>query len=147
MNRIVSILLIIAVLQCTFTCTAGSCCAVDSESSVKADSAKSCCRHCQNAADSSREVPNQSKTEGPIGDSDDHDSDSCVCQGACSGMVPCKSVELKAAPNSVPLSMIDELPVLQGCSRLNSPAAEDESPDSRTDHGLSMRIRVCSLTC
>ena len=147
MHRFVSITLIIAVLQCTFSCTVGSCCAVDSESSVKAHRAKSCCSHCQRVADSSSPLRGDSKTGNPHESNDGHESDPCSCQGACAGMVPCRHVELKAAPNSFPLSLILELPVSMGCSGLDSRATEDDASNQRTAHGLSMRIRVCSLTC
>ncbi|RLT21298.1 MAG: hypothetical protein DWI29_02210 [Planctomycetota bacterium] len=62
-------------------------------------------------------------------------------------MVRSKHVELKTAPNSVPLSLIVELPVLRGCFVLDSSAIEDVFPNQKTAHGLSMRVRVCSLTC
>jgi hypothetical protein len=147
MNRIVSITLIIAVLQCTFSCTAGRCCAGDSESTVKVHPVKKCCRHCQSAADSSHEREDNTKSGTPAAPCEEHDTKTCICQGACSGMVPCKQVELKAAPNCIPLSLIAEHSELQGCSGSHSHAAVDESSDREAAHGLSMRIRVCSLTC
>ncbi len=147
MNRFVSIILIIAVLQCTFSCTSGSCCAVDSQTSVVAPASRSCCSHCRGLADSSSELPAKSRSKTSDEPHDGRDSDCCPCQGACSGMVRSKHVELKTAPNSVPLSLIVELPVLRGCFVLDSSAIEDVFPNQKTAHGLSMRVRVCSLIC
>ena len=146
MNRFVSIILIIAVLQCTFSCTSGSCCAVESQTSVDA-AAKSCCSHCRGTADSSSELPASSKSKTSNEPNDGRDSDSCTCQGACSGMVCSKHVQLIAAPNSILPNLIVELPVLRDCSGLDSPAAVDDFPNQKTAHGLTMRVRVCSLTC
>ena len=147
MNRFVSIILIISVLQCTFSCTSGNCCAIDSHTTTVAKSAKSCCSHCRQTADSATQSLDQSKPGTSSERNDDHDTDACFCQGACAGMVRSKNVELKAAPNSVLLSPNFELAVLRGCSGLDSPAIVDDFPNQKTAHGLSMRVRVCSLTC
>ena len=147
MNRSVSIILIIAVLQCTFSCTSGNCCAIDSQTSNVARAAKSCCSRCRGNADSTSELPASSRSKTSNEPKDGRDPDSCTCQGACSGMVPTKQVELKATPNSVLLCTNVELPIQKGCSGLDSPAIVDGFPNPKTAHGLSMRVRVCSLTC
>ena len=147
MNRFVSIILIISVLQCTFSCTSGNCCAIDSHTTTVAKSAKSCCSHCRQTADSASQSSDHSKSTTPDEHNNDQNTDSCFCQGACAGMVRSNNVELKAVTNSVLHSLIVELLVLRGCSGLESPAIVDGFPNPKTAHGLSMRVRVCSLTC
>ena len=147
MNRFVSIILIIAVLQCTFSCSSGSCCAIDSESRVAPQSAKSCCSHCRGAAETSSALPGNSESEIPAESDENQDPDSCTCQGVCSGTIPSKQIELKTAPTSAPLGLIAELPVLFASSGLISRATAVDLHARITPHGLAMRVRVCSLTC
>ena len=143
MRRLISIILIISVVLCTFSCTSGNCCAIDTHSKTASKPVKACCRHCHQEAKTS----NSSSERSNSGTPDHHDTDCCSCQGACSGMVPSKLVKLKDIPVSVPLSLKADHLLMRGCFSLFLRASADDLPQRRMNHGMSMRVRVCSLTC
>lgn len=147
MQRFVSSILIIAVLLCTFSCTSGRCCAVDLPAEAIAQSAKSCCKHCQRDPQPSDQRPERSKSETPSSSHEEPDADCCSCQGACSGMVRSKPIELKATSGAMLVSLTAHFQMFGGSAVVVLRASADDLPNRETSHGLSMRIRVCSLTC
>ena len=147
MRGLISILLIVSVVLCTFSCTSGNCCSVDTPSTPTSSPVKACCRHCQQDGKTSSQSSERSNSETPDNSPVRHDSDCCSCQGACSGMVRSKLVELKAAPVCVPFSLSADHLLVLGCVSLFLRASIDDLLQRRMNHGLSMRVRVCSLTC
>ena len=147
MRRLISIILIISVVLCTFSCTSGNCCAVDMPFEAASKPVKTCCRHCQQEGKTSNPGSERSNSETPDNSPVHHDSDCCSCQGACSGMVRSKLVELKNVPVSVLFSLNADHLLMRGCFSLFLQASADDLPQRRMNHGQSMRVRVCSLTC
>lgn len=147
MHRLLTLLLISSVLLCTFSCTTGRCCAVDATSKSVSRPVETCCRKCQREAKTSTQRPERSNSTTPDGSPSHHGSDCCNCQGACSGMVGSKPVELKAAFTSVFFSWNADHTLKPACSSVFLRASADDLPERRMNHGLSMRVLVCSLTC
>lgn len=147
MRRLTSIILMISVVLCTFSCSSGSCCAVDRLPKTASKPMMACCRHCQQEETKYTPNPERSNSETPDNSPARHDSDCCSCQGACSGMVRCKHVELRAAPVCLPFSLKADHLLVRGSLSLCLRASADDLHQRRMNHGLSMRVFVCSLTC
>ncbi len=156
MNRIVSLILIVGVLLCTFSCAAGNCCAVSSVALSGAEAvtlpAKNCCRHCRKDNEipgpfAENSKPPASHSSGPDPSGQEPNAETCICQGVCSGMVRTEPIELPTADGFLMLSLTVELPTLSGGSCLMPNASADGLPGRMLASGLAMRVRVCSLTC
>ena len=135
LQRFVSILLIFAVILCTFSCTSGGCCASE-ESAVKLAPSTGCCSKCC-------ERKRQSPAESPPKNS--RCPDECLCQGVCGGAIFEKADVLLAVP---PIDHFTRL-----IADATSPIDDLRCSNSRfriecsQNGGLALRLHVCSLTC
>ena len=135
LQRFVSILLIFAVVLCTFSCTSGGCCASE-DTVAKVPPSTDCCAKCC-----------ERKTHSPPENTpkDSRCPDECLCQGVCGGAILEKADVQLAVP---PMDRFTPL-IADPASRTDSLRCSNSrfrNECSQTG-GLDLRLRVCSLTC
>ena len=136
-RRFVSIMTVVALLLCTFSCASGMCCAASNAKQETSPPVERCCKCCR---------PSEAASDAPNSD-DERLPEPCSCQGICAGAIVAKAdTPLTAAvPCGCPLAIVESHAC--GATQHGSQLSFTDDPRDSCHSGRILRLHVCSLTC